>query len=132
VEKGFNPLLVNDVKDYDRLIKFIFVKPPYVPGALKKEFAEKAVQHRAFNDKIFSDLRERSSSMEKSLSRIAAPSLIIWGDTDRVLHVSSVEIFDRGIKNSRTYILEKCGHLPMIERPEETAGVFLKFISGEL
>jgi len=132
VEQGFNPLLVSDVKDYDRLMKFVFVKPPYVPGPLKKEFAEKAVEYKYFNDKIFADLRERSPSMEKVLHRITAPSLIIWGDTDRVLHVSGAEIFDRGIKNSRVYILKKCGHLPMIERPEETAGVFLKFIAGEL
>ncbi len=132
VENGFNPLLVSDVKDYDRLMKFVFVKPPYVPGPLKKEFAEKAVLHRAFNDKIFADLREKSPSMEKVLSRITAPSLIIWGDTDRVLHVSGAEIFDREIKNSRVYILKKCGHLPMIERPEETAKVFVNFTDGEL
>lgn len=132
VENGFNPLLVSDVKDYDRLMKFVFVKPPYVPGSLKREFAEKAVEHRDFNDKIFADLRERSPLMEKLLPRITAPSLIIWGDTDRVLHVSGADIFDRGIKDSRVYILEKCGHLPMIERPEETAGVFLKFIAGDL
>jgi len=132
VENGFNPLLVSDVKDYDRLMKFVFVKPPYVPGALKRKFAEKAVQHRDFNDKIFADLLERSPLMEELLPSITAPSLIIWGDTDRVLHVSGAEIFDRGIKDSRIYILEKCGHLPMIERPEETAGVFLKFIAGDL
>ncbi len=131
VEQGFNPLLVKDVKDYDRLMNFVFVDPPYVPGSIKKEFAQKAVEHRAFNDKIFKDLRERSPQMEKYLPRITAPTLIIWGDTDRVLHVSSVKIFEKGIKNSKSYILKNCGHLPMIERPEETSEVFVKFISGK-
>lgn len=130
VERGYNPLLVTDVKDYDRLMNFVFVKPPYIPCSIKREFAAKAVKYREFNNKIFSDLTERSSTLEKSLPRITAPSLIIWGDTDRVLHVSGAGVFKEGIKNSRSYILKECGHIPMIERPEETARVFLEFIAS--
>ena len=131
LEKGINPLLVNDLHDYDRLINFLFVKPPYIPGSIKKEFALKAVEHRSFNNKIFHDLHKKPLKLETRLPGIKAPSFVIWGDTDRVLHVSSVRVFTTGIKNSRSYILKGCGHLPMIERPKETAGVFINFISGK-
>lgn len=130
LEKGYNPLLVNDADDYDRLMKFLFVKSPYIPGSLKKELASSAVRNREFNDKIFSDMRAKMLDLKPMLGKIKAPTLIIWGDTDRVLHVSSVEIFSKGIKGSTSYILKDCGHVPMIERPEETSAVFLNFING--
>ena len=100
LERGYNPLLVKDVEDYDRLINFIFVKKPYIPGSIKKYFAEKAVQNKSFNEKIFSDIRSEKNPVEASLSKIKSPTLILWGDTDRVIHVSSTEVFQKNIKNS--------------------------------
>jgi len=89
-----------------------------------------AVRNREFNDKIFGDMRAKMLDLKPILGKIKAPAMIMWGDTDRVLHVSSVDIFTKGIKGSTSYILKDCGHVPMIERPEETSAVFLKFIAG--
>lgn len=130
LENGFNPLLVKDAEDYDRLLKFIFVKPPYIPGSIKHEFAEAAARNREFNDKIFGDLRAKMLDLEPMLGQIKSPALVIWGDTDRVIHVSSAGVFTKGIKGSKGYILKDCGHVPMIERPEETSKAFLEFISS--
>ena len=44
LERGHNPLLVEDVDDYDRLMDFVFVNPPWVPGPIKAYFAEQAVR----------------------------------------------------------------------------------------
>jgi abhydrolase domain-containing protein 6 len=130
LERGYNPLLVKDVDDYDRLINFIFVKKPYIPGSIKKYFAEKAVQNKSFNEKIFSDIRSEKNPVEASLSKIKSPTLILWGDTDRVIHVSSTEVFQKNIKNSKVIILKDCGHSPQIERPQEVASHILQFISS--
>lgn len=129
LENGFNPLLVNDIKDYDRLLNFIFVKKPYIPDIIKGYFAEKAVKNRSFNEKIFQDLRAEKNIVEESLSKIKSPTLIIWGDTDRVIHVSSVDVFKKYIPNSKSVIMKDCGHSPQIERPEEVASHILGFLS---
>ncbi len=129
LENGFNPLLVNDIKDYDRLLNFIFVKKPYIPDIIKGYFAEKAVKNRSFNEKIFQDLRAEKNTVEESLSKIKSPTLIIWGDTDRVIHVSSVEVFKKYIPNSKSVIMKDCGHSPQIERPEEVASHIFGFLS---
>lgn len=127
LKKGWNPLLVEDVADYDRLIDFIFVTPPYIPGPVKAFFAEQAVMHRDFNNEIFVDLGRKPYPLEPVLERIGAPTLIVWGDSDRVLHPSGAAVFDGGIPNSRVAMLEDVGHAPMIEQPEETAAILLDF-----
>jgi pimeloyl-ACP methyl ester carboxylesterase len=63
------------------------------------------------------------------MREIRAKTLILWGDTDRVLSVSSARVLQKGIENSKVIIMKDCGHMPMIERPEETARYYLEFIS---
>lgn len=128
LEKGVNPLLVNSPDDFDRLLKFVFVKEPYVPSRIKGVLAERAIASRKFNDKIFSDITAAPAMLEDRFSSLTMPVLIIWGDQDRVLDVSSVPVLEKGIKNSSSVILKECGHIPMMERPAETAGYIKKFI----
>jgi len=130
LEKGNNPLLVSNVDDFNRLMAFTCVKPPYIPGFLKTYFAERAVQNRAFNEKIFADIGGAAGNVEGRLPLIQAKTLILWGDTDRVIHVSSVKIFQAKIKNTSVVIMKDCGHGPMVERPEETAKHYLEFVMG--
>ena len=70
-----------------------------------------------------------ANQLEVMMSRIRAKSLIIWGDTDWVFPSSSAQALQKGIKNSKVIILKDCGHMAMLERPEETARHYLEFIS---
>ena len=129
-ETGDNPLLVTSAEDFDRLLAFLFVEPPKMPAAVKAHFANRAVTNRAFNDKIYGDLRDgRRLPLEPLLPSIATPTLVLWGDTDRVLDVSSVEVFTAGLPEAEAVILEACGHAPMVERPGEAGEVYLDFLA---
>jgi pimeloyl-ACP methyl ester carboxylesterase len=68
--------------------------------------------------------------LEDRLQRIRAETLIIWGANDRILHVSSVEKFEKGLKNSRTVIIDRCGHVPYFEKPGETKRACGDFLSN--
>jgi pimeloyl-ACP methyl ester carboxylesterase len=46
-----------------------------------------------------------------------------------VFPASSAPVLQKGIGNSKVIIMKDCGHVPMIERPEETAQYYLEFIS---
>ena len=129
LEKGENPLVVKTRDDFDRLTAFTFVDPPYIPGVIKSYFTEKAIANKEFNEKIFSDISKDRGGVEGRLSKIQIRTLILWGDTDRVIHPSSAEVFHKGIKNSEVVIMKACGHGPMIERPQETADHYLKFLN---
>ncbi len=133
-ETGTNPLLVESVEDFDRFLAFVFVKPPELPRVVKQYFADRAVQSRAFNDKIFNDITGggRLLPLEPLLGRITAPTLILWGDSDRLLHPSAATVFAAGLADSETVILKDCGHSPMIERPAETAGIYVDFLNRSI
>nr|MBP9731574.1 alpha/beta hydrolase [Moraxellaceae bacterium] len=61
---------------------------------------------------------------------IQSPTLIIWGEKDRVLHPDNAKIFNKFIKDSRVVILPNIGHIPMVEAPYESAAEVVKFIDA--
>lgn len=130
LKRGQNPLLVATVEDFDRVMALTFVKPPPIPSFLKHYFAERAVVSRAFNDKIFADLRQRPDPLEGELSKLRPSTLVLWGDTDRIIDVSAAQVFAGGIPGAQLAVLKDCGHVPMIERPEETAQRYLTFLGA--
>ncbi len=56
------------------------------------------------------DLRER-------LPEIACPTLIVWGEGDRLIPVRDADVFAELIPDSRKVIFEDTGHMAMLERP---------------
>ena len=79
-------------------------------------------------NQIFSQLRDRYIPLEPELPKITAPTLLLWGDRDRVLDVSSIDVMKPLLKHPSVVILQDCGHVPMIERPEESARDYLAFL----
>jgi pimeloyl-ACP methyl ester carboxylesterase len=56
------------------------------------------------------DIRER-------LPQIACPTLIVWGDGDRLVTVKDADVFAELIPNSRKVIFNDTGHMAMLEHP---------------
>jgi pimeloyl-ACP methyl ester carboxylesterase len=52
------------------------------------------------------------------LGEIACPTLIVWGDEDRLVPVSDAAEFEWLIADSRKLTYPDTGHAPMMERPE--------------
>ncbi len=128
MEKGENPLLLKDENDFDRLMGLIFYKMPLVPYPIKYSYISKALANRSFNEKTLKDITPDFFSLEQALPNIKAPTLILWSEKDRVLDISSVPLFEKGIRNHKTMIFKDCGHAPMIEKPKETAAAYSAFI----
>lgn len=125
--KGNNPLLVNSVEDFDHLLDFVFVERPVIPGPIKRYLTEHAIKNRGFNAKIFKDIRVDPPALESILEGVSAPTLIIWGDRDRLLDSSGGEILKSAMPNAELIVMKDTGHVPMVERPEDTARAFLEF-----
>lgn len=58
-------------------------------------------------------------NMEDELKNIAAPTLLVWGREDVVTPPKVAEQFHKLLPDSRLGWIEKCGHAPMMEQPEE-------------
>lgn len=61
---------------------------------------------------------------------ISAPSLIIWGDNDRAIPLSTGIRLSEELKNSRLVVIPNCGHNPHEEWPEKTASLIDEFVSS--
>ncbi len=125
-----NPLVVRTADDFQRLLEFVFVEPPPLPGSVKAYLAEQSMANEAHYNEVFRQLRERYIPLEPELPRIEAPTLLLWGDRDRVLDVSSIEVMKPLLKKPKVVIMRDCGHAPMLERPEETARHYQAFLDA--
>jgi pimeloyl-ACP methyl ester carboxylesterase len=125
-----NPLLVRNADDFSNMLDLLFVEKPPLPGSLKQYLAERAMASHDFNQKIFNQLRERYIPLETELAKIQVPTLLLWGDQDQILDVSSIKVMQPLLKQPSVVIMQACGHLPMIERPEETAEHYQTFLDS--
>ena len=109
------------------MFEFAAVVRPWIPGPIKRHLAEQAMRRRDFNAKVVRDLAETPLSLEPLLQDHPVPALIVWGEQDRILHVSGATILAALMPNAEAVVMPHTGHIPMIERPQETAERFLRF-----
>ena len=68
--------------------------------------------------------------LKRRIHRIKAPTLIVWGESDRLVPPSYAEDFQSKIAGSKIAILSECAHMPMIEKPDEFVSLVTDFLSG--
>jgi pimeloyl-ACP methyl ester carboxylesterase len=123
-----NPLVVKQPQDFDKLLRFVFVEPPYLPESLKRYLGERAMAKATHYDQVFKQLVERPVPLAPELPKIQAPTLLLWGRQDRVLDVSSIEVMQPLLNKPNVVIMDNVGHEPMLERPEESALLYRGFL----
>lgn len=64
------------------------------------------------------------------LHRVGAPTLVLWGASDRIVTPDYGRAYARAIPGARFEIIDNAGHLPQIERPEACATAVLDFIAA--
>jgi pimeloyl-ACP methyl ester carboxylesterase len=70
-----------------------------------------------------------ASSLRGRLASIMAPTLILWGDADRMIPVQYAKEF-REVPNSKIVVIKDCGHTPYVEKPMTFNRIVLKFLAG--
>jgi triacylglycerol lipase len=124
---GHNALVVRDRKDFRRLMDYCFVRPPWLPGPLARELADRAGNHSQRAIAIFDAIRFESTPLEEITEGLATPALIVWGQADQVLHPEGLQILAQKMPGAHTLLLPATGHLPMIEKPRQTAEAWISF-----
>jgi pimeloyl-ACP methyl ester carboxylesterase len=69
-----------------------------------------------------------SYDFRQRLPEIACPTLIVWGDHDRVITVRDAERYEELIPNSRKVIFADTGHMAMLERPAAFNSLLEEFL----
>ena len=69
------------------------------------------------------------SNLNDELNQIKQPTLLIWGNNDTITPPFVGREFNKLIPNSELYFIDKCGHAPMMEVPEEFNVILNTFLS---
>jgi pimeloyl-ACP methyl ester carboxylesterase len=65
------------------------------------------------------------------LHRIQCPTLLLWGDHDRLVPPSYGEAYRKLIPGSKLHLIKNCGHCPMFEKEAEFVETLTKFAMEE-
>ena len=66
----------------------------------------------------------------KRAYRIAAPTLLLWGESDRYIAPIYADKFKKTIRNTQLRTIPNAGHMSMYERPREFCATVKTFING--
>ena len=62
---------------------------------------------------------------------IAVPTLVVWGDDDRVVPIENGRRLAREIPGARFEIVPDCGHVPQEERPRQMHALLRGFLTAD-
>ncbi|MGO9321687.1 MAG: alpha/beta fold hydrolase [Solirubrobacteraceae bacterium] len=109
----------------EALLNVVTRHPSRLPAALAAEQLRGAGKPgflQGLEAVLHYDIRER-------LPEIACPTLIVWGDGDRLIPVRDADVFAELIPDSRKVIFEDTGHMAMLERPAAFNALLKDFLA---
>jgi 2-hydroxy-6-oxonona-2,4-dienedioate hydrolase len=68
--------------------------------------------------------------LQGRLSKITAPTLLVWGDNDRMIPVQYAKEYTDEIPENKLVVVKNCGHAPYVERPNTFNKIVLRFLVG--
>ena len=117
-------------KDYD-----------YIKNKTELTFYDPQVATKELVDEVYSITNNRLKAIKiialaksairnnlgEELNQIKQPTLLVWGNNDTITPPFVAREFNKLIPNSELYFVDKCGHAPMMEVPDEFNAIPINF-----
>lgn len=114
----------------------------YIRKKTEDTFYDPAIATDELVDEVFEITRNRLKAMRiialaksairnnlgEELREIKKPTLLIWGQNDKVTPPFVAEEFNKLIPDSELFFIDKCGHAPMMEVPGEFNKILEPFL----
>lgn len=104
----------------------------YDPNTATKELVDEVyaiVNNRIKAIKIIALAKSAiRNNLGEELNQIKKPTLLVWGNNDTITPPFVGKEFNKLIPNSELYFVDKCGHAPMMEVPDEFNAILHKFL----
>jgi pimeloyl-ACP methyl ester carboxylesterase len=88
------------------------------------------LKNRLMTAKLGWQPRFYNPHLHKWLHRVDVPTLIVWGDDDKLIPAGYGPAYRDLIPNSELEIISECGHLPHVEKAQEFTSKVVNFIQG--
>jgi len=106
----------------------------YDPKVATKELVDDVYQTVNNRNKAIRIIATAKSAIRHNLGDklhdIHNPTLLIWGREDSVTPLFVGEKFNELIPNSKLVVVDKCGHAPMMEKPDEFNRILEEFFNS--
>ncbi len=122
---GENPLMARNEDEFAKTFSFVMSDHPFVPRPILNVMAQERIRNYDLEKRIIKELA--GESIEKYVTGLKTPTLIVWGDKDRVINPATAEILHKMMPASEVIMMKGIGHLPMLEQPRRSAEDYLKF-----
>jgi len=130
VVNGLNPSTRDAIKQVMGLVfynKELFASD----AAVDAFFARKMSAGDGYTIQRFIDSIVRGEdTLDNKLSAIKKPTLVVWGREDGLTPLALGERFKKEISGSELLVIEKCGHVPQLEKAAEFNAGLMKFLVG--
>ena len=117
----------------EQLVRNLFVDQRLADAMLSRAVPEEEqdlmMKNALMTAKLAWQPRLYNPHLAKWLHRIETPTLILWGDGDKLIPPAYGPAFRDLIPNARLRILGECGHVPHIEKTEDYVAAIADFIA---
>lgn len=115
-------------------VRNLFVDQSFADARLAveptEEMADILLKNEFTTAKLAWEPRFYSRQLRKWLHRIDVPTLIVWGDSDKIFPVDHAHAYQALIPGSRVEIIPQCGHVPQVEKADRFVEILGAFIDG--
>ena len=135
---GSSGLFENGMGDtYPRRGDYDYIKKKsevtfYDPKTATKELVDEVFEITRNRLKVIKIIALAKSAIRNNLgeelNNIKQPTLLIWGQNDTITPPFVAREFNKLIPDSELHFIDKCGHAPMMEQPEEFNAILDKFL----
>ncbi len=73
---------------------------------------------------------KNTDDITSKYKEIKIPTLIIWGEYDKIIPLSIGRRLKQAIPNSKLAVIHDCGHMPQEEKPKETVEIISDFLNN--
>jgi pimeloyl-ACP methyl ester carboxylesterase len=118
---------------YDQVLRNTIHDPAVLDKLLATPVTEQDSEVRIRDREIAARLtwqpRGHDPHLAKWLHRIDIPTLVVWGELDRLLPLAVGEGWRERVPGAELAVIPQCGHAPHLERPDAFAQAFQAFSS---
>lgn len=129
---GRDPFVYDDRAGFARATSLAFDKPLNLPGRFVDVLVKRNRHDHDFISRTFDALRQPAQylAVQNRLDQLTMPVMGLWCHDDRIVDISALDNLRNGLSHASaisTSTLNGCNHMPMLEKPEETAQVLTGF-----
>lgn len=133
VLEGRNPFGVSDRATLERYLDTVFFDSqakPWIPWPVDGIYIARRREDAAFEQRVLDGIgrgEERFLPGEMAVD-IRQPALLLWCRQDAVIDASALALYAQRMPQARRVLLEGCGHMSILEKPDAVAQAVIDLI----